>query len=427
MKKIGVILVLWMSSVLSWGQGIEFYHGSYPDVLKKAKKENKRILVDVYTSWCGPCKMMAKNVFSQKEVGDYYNRNFVCLKLDAEKEKEHPFFEKYQAGGYPSLFWLDAEGKLIDMYVGYLDASAFVQKGKQLKDSRQAEIWEELRKRWETGERSAELVDQYVFGYLSKVEPEKTRACCLEYLKSLNEVQLKTEHTYRILQVFSREFEDGMVIDIRLKYWNDYKKYDDYIVFNINNYRWLVRNANVAAGRSEEALQKHIDILKGKEFPQKEMYMDIIDAETTLVKNRDEGIRKIHHVAQKYGQDEPWLYAQFSYSLVNAGYFISEDYSLERQKWVREITERAYELFPSQETAVYLAATYMMEGNLKEAYATLGVLPFLKTPMLSSALYAKVGLKRQPLTGYKQTPECKEMKMKVIRLTQKEKNNTRTE
>lgn len=422
MKKIYVLLVLLIWSLLSWGQGIEFYQGSYLDVLQEAKKENKRIFVDVYTSWCGPCKMMTQKVFSQKEVGDYYNRNFVCLKLDAEKENEHPFFEKYQAGGYPSLFWLDAEGKLIDMHVGYLDASALVQKGKQLKDSRQAEIWDELQKRWEIGERSAELMDQYVFGYLAKVEPEKTKAYCLDYLKSLNETALKSEHTYRILQVFSREFVDGIVVDYRLKYWNDYKKYDDYMVFNISNYRWLVRTANVAAGKSKEALQKHINILEGKDFPQKGMYMDIIDAETTLVKNRNEGIRKIHHVAQKYGQDDPWLYVQFSYSLVNAGYFISRDDSEERQKWVRDITEHAYELFPSQETAVYLAATYMKEGNLKEAYATLGVLPFLKTPMLSSALYDKVGLKRQPLTGYKLTPECKGMKMKIIELTQKETN-----
>lgn len=421
MKKIAVILILCIGSFWAYGQGIEFYHGPYAEVLKKARKEKKQIFVDVYTSWCGPCKMMARDVFSRQEVGEYYNRNFVCLKLDAEKEKDYPFFEKYQAGGYPSMFWLDTEGKLIDMHVGYMEAPAFILKGQQLKDSRQVEIWEGLQKRWDAGERSSELMDKYVFGYLAKAKPEKTKACCMDYLKSLDETQVKTEHTYRILQAFSREFEDGIVVDYRLKYWNDYQQYDDYMTFNTNNYRWLVRNANVSLGKSEEALQEHIRILQGKEFPQKEMFMAIIDAETTLIKNRDEGLRRMHEVAVKYGKENPWLYTQFAYSIVNAGYFISEDKSAEHQQWVREITERAYELFPSQETAVYVAATYMKEGNLKEAYATLGVLPFLKTPMLSSALYQKVGLNRRPLTGYSRDPECKDMQLKVNALTKKKR------
>ena len=274
------------------------------------------------------------------------------------------FFEKYQAGGYPSMFWLDTEGKLIDMHVGYMEAPAFILKGQQLKDSRQVEIWEGLQKRWDAGERSSELMDKYVFGYLAKAKPEKTKACCMDYLKSLDETQVKTEHTYRILQAFSREFEDGIVVDYRLKYWNDYQQYDDYMTFNTNNYRWLVRNANVSLGKSEEALQEHIRILQGKEFPQKEMFMAIIDAETTLIKNRDEGLRRMHEVAVKYGKENPWLYTQFAYSIVNAGYFISEDKSAEHQQWVREITERAYELFPSQETAVYVAATYMKERGV---------------------------------------------------------------
>lgn len=422
MKKIIIVLVLTVCGLFSFGQGIEFFHGPYSEVLKKAKKENKRIFIDVYTSWCGPCKMMAKDVFSQEEVGKYYNQNFVCLKLDAEKEKDYPFFEKYQAGGYPSLFWLDANGKLIDMYVGVMSPQAFIEKGQQLKNSQQAEVWETYRKRWEGGERSVELMDKYVVGYLAKAEPEKTKACCIDYLKSLDEEQLKTEHTYRILLGFNRgPQEDGIAVDCQLKYWNDYKQYDDYLTFNAHHYRWMVRNANVLAEDSPEALQKHIHLFKGKDFPQKEMYMDIIDAETTLVKNMSEGIRQIYAMARKYGKEEPWLYLQFAYSIVNAGYFVSPDTDRERLDEVWFITDRAYELFPSQETAVYVAATYMKAGDMREAFATLGVLPFLDKPTLSSALYGKVGLKRRPATTYSRDPECKEMQAKVEKLVVKKK------
>lgn len=424
MKRICAVLILVSSVLFSFGQGIEFFHGPYDEVLKKAKKENKRIFVDVYTSWCGPCKMMAKNVFTDEAVGKYYNQHFVCLKLDAEKEKDYPFFAKYQAGGYPSLFWLDGDGKLIDMYVGYMDPVAFMEKGRQLQNSRQAEIWEEYRKRWEKGERSVELMDKYVFGYLAKAEPDKTRACCLDYLESLNEEQLKTEHTYRLLLGFNRgPQEDGIAVNCQLKYWNDYKNYDDYMTFNTQHYRWIVRNANIAAESSPEALQKHIQLFKGKEFPQKEMYLDIIDAETTLVKDMPEGIARIYAVARKYAKEEPWLYTQFAYSIANTGYFVSPDTDKERLAEVRYIIERAYELFPSKETAVYIAAAYMKEGNLKEAYATLGVMPFLDKPMLSSALYKQVGLKRNPSTGYSRDPECKEMQEQVKKLVVKKQRS----
>lgn len=44
------------------------------------------MFVDFYTDWCGPCKVMARDVFPQKQVGDFFNAKFVCLKLNAEKE-----------------------------------------------------------------------------------------------------------------------------------------------------------------------------------------------------------------------------------------------------------------------------------------------------------------------------------------------------
>lgn len=104
MKRVLALLyfgVLAMGSI--YAQGIEFFHGTYEEALQKARAEGKQIFVDVYTSWCGPCKMMAKNVFTRQEVGDYYNNKFVCLKLDAEKESSHAFFKHYQANGYPSF------------------------------------------------------------------------------------------------------------------------------------------------------------------------------------------------------------------------------------------------------------------------------------------------------------------------------------
>ena len=66
--------------------GGKFRPLSYTEAIELAAKENKMVFIDFYTTWCGPCKRMSKEVFPQQEVGEYFNRTFISLKLDAEKE-----------------------------------------------------------------------------------------------------------------------------------------------------------------------------------------------------------------------------------------------------------------------------------------------------------------------------------------------------
>ena len=57
---------------------------TFEEAVAKAKKEPRPIMIDIYTSWCGPCKLMTKNTFGDKQVADYLNKNFYCVKFDAE-------------------------------------------------------------------------------------------------------------------------------------------------------------------------------------------------------------------------------------------------------------------------------------------------------------------------------------------------------
>lgn len=75
-----------------------------------AEKEKKMIFIDFYTTWCGPCKMMSSEVFTQDQVGEYFNRTFVNLKVDAEKGEGVELAKKYQVKAYPTFVVLRADG-----------------------------------------------------------------------------------------------------------------------------------------------------------------------------------------------------------------------------------------------------------------------------------------------------------------------------
>lgn len=111
-------------------EGIEFFEGSWEEILALAKKENKPIFLDVYASWCGPCKLLKKNTFPDEKVGAYFNENFINATLNGEKGDGLKVARELKVNGYPSLYVLNSEGKLILYSVGYLAPSDLIMFGK---------------------------------------------------------------------------------------------------------------------------------------------------------------------------------------------------------------------------------------------------------------------------------------------------------
>lgn len=110
--------------------GIQFFKGTLKEAKAKAKKENKLIFIDCYATWCGPCKNMTKKVFVKKDVGEFYNQNFVCLKLDMETVEGETVGTKYSVEAYPTYLFIDNNGVLKHKDLGYLDAESFISLGK---------------------------------------------------------------------------------------------------------------------------------------------------------------------------------------------------------------------------------------------------------------------------------------------------------
>jgi len=74
---------------------------SVEQALALQKKEPRKIIMDVYTKWCGPCKMLDKNTFQNPDVIDYINANYYAVKFNAEGNDEVTFKDKtYTNPGY---------------------------------------------------------------------------------------------------------------------------------------------------------------------------------------------------------------------------------------------------------------------------------------------------------------------------------------
>jgi len=111
--------------------GIDFFHGSFEEAKQKARKENKLIFLDAYASWCGPCKQMAREAFTNPQVGSYFNSHFINLKMDMERGEGPRVARQLRVMAYPSLFFMKGDGKVVHRTVGKKNAEALLSLGKQ--------------------------------------------------------------------------------------------------------------------------------------------------------------------------------------------------------------------------------------------------------------------------------------------------------
>lgn len=115
---------------------------TFDEALTAQKKEPRPIMVDAYTDWCGPCKLLDKNTFQNKDVSAFLNENYYNVKFNAEgtevvnylenvytnprhdpnrrgRNSQHEFAQAMKLRGYPSIVFFDEQGNYIQPVVGY--------------------------------------------------------------------------------------------------------------------------------------------------------------------------------------------------------------------------------------------------------------------------------------------------------------------
>jgi len=109
---------------------------TFEQLNKLQAKKPRKVVLDVYTDWCGWCKKMDKSTFADVNVGKFANEKFYAVKLNAESKKivkykgremtEQELAASWRVSGYPTTVYLDEKMELIEPRSGYLDANQFM-------------------------------------------------------------------------------------------------------------------------------------------------------------------------------------------------------------------------------------------------------------------------------------------------------------
>ncbi|MGS0749173.1 thioredoxin family protein [Halpernia sp. GG3] len=132
MNKIKYIFFLLLSVQIFSQESINFSQKPFAELLSQAKAEKKLIFLDAYASWCGPCKLLEKNVFPQTDVKEFYNKTFINTHIDMEKGEGPALAQKYMIRSYPSLLFINGDGEIIQKALGYMGQEDFLALGKEV-------------------------------------------------------------------------------------------------------------------------------------------------------------------------------------------------------------------------------------------------------------------------------------------------------
>ncbi|WP_081643209.1 thioredoxin fold domain-containing protein [Sphingobacterium paucimobilis] len=157
---------------------------SYQEALTAARKNNKLIFIDFYTTWCGPCKTMDKEVFTDGAVSTYMNENFLTVKIDAEKGEGIALAKQYKVRAYPTFVVLDGQEVEKFRFSGAQPAKEFLETlAKNLDPTRQPAA---LAQRYEKGERTPALINDYVLEIMRSGDEKKGFEIVNDYFGKLS-------------------------------------------------------------------------------------------------------------------------------------------------------------------------------------------------------------------------------------------------
>ena len=147
-------------------QKLNWYKGSLEDAF--ALSDDKIIMIDFYTDWCAPCKLLDSDTFTNEEVIQYVDNNFIPIKINAESEYGMPLYEKFKGTGYPMIIFLDKEKNEIDRFYGFYPPNDFILKLNNILSG--DHTFPDLLTKYKLGDNSSSTIFELAKKYFSRGE-----------------------------------------------------------------------------------------------------------------------------------------------------------------------------------------------------------------------------------------------------------------
>lgn len=109
------------------GAQVRFESGSTDTLHARAQREGKPALIDLYATWCGPCRTMEREVFSRADVGEFVHARFIPAKYDIDRPTGRALASKYGVRSIPTYLVFSPEGELLGRITGATDAATFME------------------------------------------------------------------------------------------------------------------------------------------------------------------------------------------------------------------------------------------------------------------------------------------------------------
>lgn len=127
MKTKSMLLFLLLACAGTAAQAqVRFETKSTDAVREIAVKQGKPVFIDLYATWCPPCRLMEREVFSRKDVGEFMQKRFVSAKYDVDKTTGRELMQRYGSGAIPLYLVFDTDGELLGRIEGASDAETFM-------------------------------------------------------------------------------------------------------------------------------------------------------------------------------------------------------------------------------------------------------------------------------------------------------------
>lgn len=211
-----VSLILFSFTINAQDKGIIFTTNKWDEVIKQAKKEKKIIFVDAYTTWCGPCKQMANTTFKDSIVGKLFNDNFISLQIDMEKEEGFAFGKKYPVTAYPTIFFIDKDGKVMKKAVGAIGSTQIITMAKLVIDPTSSETYK-LKKKYDKGDKSYENMSAYLDAAMAEsVDPDEI--IVNKYLNETPKDSIFNEMPFTVFYLFIHRLDNEYSINFAKNY-----------------------------------------------------------------------------------------------------------------------------------------------------------------------------------------------------------------